>query len=433
MSNKSLKNFSTFLKENWSDKVEEFVDDITNEEEIDETDDVSDEESIEEPKIENEEEAEAESEEISAQEPMVTHEAPACGDNSCKVVFLSGVVGTVGKENANTQITTVLKEKLCGDNCKEVQLFQLNIQPASEGEEPMDGMVQVYEAIEEADAIIVCSDLKKGQISSVLQTTLERLSNHYKSKELRNKIFGSVINGQEDAHQNVKSALLNFANNMGMIVGGDCNVFCGEELGDIETETSNASVCIKELCCATASIRGSVVEHPTPSVDYKPTAISTILNFDDFEDKGDEISDEVSDEADVEQAEDDTDLGYDDDGEEEEDDDTETETEDNKIASFDEFDGEEEDFEDEAANEESEDDKKVEEEEEGYYYDYNNNIAYNRTETPMTKPNPVKLTKESKGCGKKGCSNCKCKKVNESKKSISLLNFDKFMDKRNRK
>lgn len=421
---KSLKNFSNFLKENWTDKLEEFVDDVVEDDNVsdnnisgDEMENVSEEETeAEDAKVENEIEPTI--------EPSVEHTStPSINtDKSCKVVFLSGVVSTIGKENANAIISTKLKDKLCSDGeCKEVQLFQLNIQPASEGDEPMDGMVQVYDVVKDADAIIVCSDLKKGQISSVLQTTLERLSNHFKSKELRNKVFGSVITGDEDSHQSIKSSLLNFANNMGMIVGGDCNVFCciseGETLGDcghdFEADTTCSATCIKELCYATSSIR-STVETATvvPSIDIKPTAISTILNFDNFENK--EETEVNSD-----------DLGYDDDGEEEEDDTEvkidETPTEDSKLNNFDEFDGEEENFEDDASDE-----KSVEEEEEGYYYDYNNNICHNRTETPMTKPNPVKLTKESKGCGKKSCGNCKCKKTNES----TLLNFSKFMNKK---
>ncbi len=417
---KSLKNFSIFLKENWSNKLEEFVDDV-----VEDDDNVSDNNISGENVDASEEETDTEDAKDEQKEivkPSVEHTSvPSVNsvNTECKVVFLSGVVSTIGKENVNSIISAKLKDKLCSDNCKDVQLFQLNIQPASEGDEPMDGMVQVYDAVKEADAIIVCSDLKKGQISSVLQTTLERLSNHFKNKELRNKVFGSVITGEEDAHQSVKSSLLNFANNMAMIVGGDCNVFCpiseGETLGDcdnnFETDTTSASTCIKELCHATASIRGTV-ETMTPLVDdTKPTAISTILNFDNFENKEDENSD---------------DSEYDDDGEEEEDDETETEKtsteEDSKLNNFDEFDGEEENFEDDDES----DEKSMEEEEEGYYYDYNNNICNNRTETPMTKPNPVKLTNESNGCGKKGCENCKCKKTNES----SLLNFSKFMNQR---
>jgi NAD(P)H-dependent FMN reductase len=418
--NKPLKNFSVFLKENWTDKLEEFVDDVV-EDDNSSNDNVSNNEMEDVSKEETAEET-APTAEVEPVEPeMHTMDSPMStvhDDKLCNVVFLCGVVATMGKDNPNAVISGKLKSKL-GEDCKEVQLFQLNIQPASEGEEPMDGMVQVYDAVKDADAIVVCSDLKKGQISSVLQATLERLSNHFKTKELRNKVFGTVITGQEDAYQSVKSTLLNFANNMGMIVGGDCNVFCciseGESLGDCqhnyEADTTNAATCIKELCFATATIRGAVDEKPATSIDVKPISpISSVLNFDDFDNKVDsetpvdtalEVKDGVKKEPEA-------------------------------LKNFDEFEGEEEDFED--GEEDSEDDNMTEEEEEGYYYDYNNDICHNRTETPMSKPNPVKLTKESccKNCGCSDCKNgnctytkdkCTCKKANESK----LLNFDSFL------
>lgn len=304
--NKSLKNFTSFLKENWSDKLEEFVDDIVEDDKI-----VSDENGNEDDVVIDEEEPavndvnlEPETDVIEEPKEEQTEKEEdsntfVSNNKSCKVLFLCGVVSSIGKESINCEISDILKDKIGGES-KEIQLFQLNIQPATEGEEPMDGMVQVYDAIADVDAIIVCSDLKKGQVSSVLQATMERLSNHFKHKELRNKVFGSVITGEEDAHQNVKSSLLNFANNMGMIVGGDCNVFCclseGETLGscshDYEAETSTTAVCIKELCYATASIRSSVSVQPVEveKID-KPTAISSLLNFDEFDkDEDDDVT-----------------------------------------------------------------------------------------------------------------------------------------------
>lgn len=411
MSKKNLKNFSTFLSENWMDKTEEFIDDVqeeTNQESDDHEEHIENLESEHLDELEpipastdleevgtKKSENHLDTEEIEEEDDNIDDDFMG-NDNSvcCKIVFLHGIVSTMGSENPSSLLTTKLKEDLKGE-CKDVFLYQLNIQPSSEnGVEPMDGMVQVYENIKDADVVIVCSDLKKGQISSVLQVTMERLSNHFKHKELRNKVFASVITGQEESYQNIKANLLNFANNMGMIIGGDCHLFCGIEDGqsladcghDFETNVHTTAICIEELSHATENIRMEIKETPAAMDVIEPFKTSSVLNFDDF-DNMEDTEDHVED------------IQHEESGEEP--------------------------LEDEETDEELSDE--VSEEEEDYFYDYVNDIPYNRTEYPFSKPNPIVHHNESKNnCGKKGCGKCKCKSTNESK----LLNFDTFLNKK---
>jgi multimeric flavodoxin WrbA len=321
----------------------------------------------------------------------------------CKTVILNGVVSSSATDaDVTSQITSILKEKIAAENTIEINLFQLNIQPVNDGEEPLDGMVQVYNALAGADIVILATDIKKGQISSVLQTTMERLSNHFQEKELRNVVFGSVVAGEEDSHQNVKSNLINFANNMGMIIGGDCHVYCCAEEGkdcshEYEADTTTAATCLVALCCATQSIRCNKEEcentEATPSGEL-PTLTSTIKTYDEFE-KGIDSPpiDNGLEEPVV-------------DKEEREISDSQLEEDKPKLA------GQMSQF---------------AEEEEVVAYDYENNLVYNPLETPMHKQKrdiALELPDAEDKCEVCDCkaAECRCEGTCES-----IMDFIKFL------
>jgi NAD(P)H-dependent FMN reductase len=455
MDNKELKNFDSFLSENWDNterQITEFKDEITTSEEAPTATDNIEENSDELPntlkafgdELETEDTTDTDFE-SSQQISLGTPLSALPTKSEMKIVILNGVVASSSStQNPASSLSATIQDKIGATDTKEIKLFQLNIQPLNDGtDEPLDGMELVYQTLEGADAVIVVSNIKKGQISSVLQTAMERIGNYYKQKELRNVVFGSIVAGEEDAHQNVKASLLNFANNMGMIVGGDCNVFCCAEEGDscdhqYESDTTCAATCIKELCNATKAIRSTIT--PQSSKDGATALLSitdTIKTFDEFEkgmdaapvDKGLEtetdFEEETEGEAGMEDAQEieltDTDT------------DTETETDAEIEAAVDDV---IQRIKPEAEVREIEDKDSTEmggqlatfSEEEETAYDYMNNIVYNQTETPMTKPNRdiaeklPKIEKEKKEAEEEEC--CETENTNES-----ILDFNDFLGK----
>jgi multimeric flavodoxin WrbA len=440
MDNKELKNFADFLAESWDNTesfITEFEDEITsNEDETENTSTEQIEDNIEtevenklkafgddievEAEVEHDgDEFEAEIEaEVEMPLPSVDPHVSTLGTqlstqpekSEMKVVVLNGVVATsTSAVNPATSLSVAIQEKIGALDTKEIKLFQLNIQPLSDGaEEPLDGMDLVYQAIQGADAIIVVSNIKKGQISSVLQAAMERIGNYYKQKELRNVVFGSVIAGEEDAHQNVKSSLLNFANNMGMIVGGDCNVFCCAEEGEscehqYEADTTCAATCIKELCAATKTIRASVPAATTEvpaSTSVLPSLSDAIKSFDEFE-KGMDVApvdNGLEPEAEAPAEENVPAL---------------PEMEEREIEEM-EMGGQLATF----------------SEEEETAYDYMNNIVYNPEETPMTKPR-FDIAEELPEVEqeRKEAEEGEIEETEEESTNESILDFNNFLNK----
>jgi multimeric flavodoxin WrbA len=452
MDNKEIKNFEEFLNESWDNTehfiVTEYEDEVVSTEEeteidnieevVTEEEEVATEEEIESNEVisttENEEEIEGSLEnslrpfaeeiqkELPTSEVEVEFEVEAETETEepkeetigtqlstipekceCKVVVLNGVVSTSNSEvSTASRIAEILKDKISAVNAVEIKLFQLNIQPVSDGEELLDGMAHIYEALNGVDILILATDIKKGQISSVLQTTIERLSNHFQEKELRNVIFGSVVAGEEDSHQNIKSSLINFANNMGMIIGGDCHVYCCAEEGkdcshEYEADTTCAATCLKELCCATQSIRSKVETtkdsevQPTGSL---PVVSDTIKTFDEFDSN--------------------TDMPPVDNGLDKEEE-AKSDVEEREIIQS--------DLEEEKHVVAGQMSQFAEEEEEVKTYDYENNIIYTPTEMPY-KPNrdeALELTEPNVSIN--DCEECEEEDVCES-----LMDFDKFLD-----
>lgn len=181
--------------------------------------------------------------------------------------------------------TEEFKKKM-GCECKEIHLYQLNIQTPKK-QEPKDGMMQVYDEIEKADAIIIACQAVKGKLSDILENTLDRIKNYYKKGELKNKVFGSIIIGNEDK---IKTDLvLTALNDLGMVVCADCLFFSNDKSS---SNISSLVDSISSLANATASIRNSVQSTDNIIEDDKLVPSNNIKGFGDYIDTKDEESDE---------------------------------------------------------------------------------------------------------------------------------------------
>ena len=123
-------------------------------------------------------------------------------NSECKIVIINGCE----PDSEIDKKTAEFKDK-CGCECKEIYLYQLNIQ-APKKQEPKDGMVQVYEALESASAIIFACQVSKNKINDSLEMAISRIKNYFKKEELKNKIFGAIIIGNEEKIKNDKGSNL---------------------------------------------------------------------------------------------------------------------------------------------------------------------------------------------------------------------------------
>lgn len=173
-----------------------------------------------------------------------------------------------------------------GCDCETIKVYQLNIQPVAETE-AADGMEMIYDQIKDADVVVMAGPIQDGSASSLSTLVLDRLAQHYKSGELKNKIFGSVFAGDEGGYQSVKSSVINKANNLGMIVAPDANILIGGEGTDYQKFVDS----VTGLRDATGAIRTeSVVEEPLED------GVSDVLSFDEFAGAAEDVADEFGDE-----------------------------------------------------------------------------------------------------------------------------------------
>jgi len=225
---KKTKNFDEYLKEDvnltplTNDEIiiaEEEEDDIDTSKEDDEDDDTKDfevqdveTEDLEDDKLEDEdtedtedtetedtETKDVESDEILDEpnefEDIESDELGTLPDtvesSGSNVVYLYGEIMDVNNTdeptfNAIEEIMSMTE----GSESEIIKLYQLNIQPVSEVE-VSDGMELVYEKIKDADVIIVASSIKEDNVNSLINLVMDRLSQHYQSLELKNKVFGN--------------------------------------------------------------------------------------------------------------------------------------------------------------------------------------------------------------------------------------------------
>lgn len=217
---------------------------------------------------------------IDPSEPVVAPLQIGMGGGS-KTIILNGYVSNIGDTHANKVITDQI---VASDSSmvEQINLYELNIMSVDvndSGKEPADGMSQIYKAIDDASVLIISAEVKNGQISGVLQTCLERIAQHYTKQELRNKVLGTVITGKEASHVSTRSSIVTFAMGMGMIVGGDCNIFSvsDDTLGvHAPADVTSFMTCINELVKATSSIRQTI--QANAAGDEAP-----FMSYDDFD------------------------------------------------------------------------------------------------------------------------------------------------------
>ena len=248
---------------------------------------------------------------INPMEPVTAPLQIGMGNDS-KTIILNGYVSNIGDTHANKVITDQI---VASDSSmvEQINLYELNIMSVDvndTGKEPADGMSQIYKAIDDASVLIISAEVKNGQISGVLQTCLERIAQHYTKQELRNKVLGTVITGKEASHVSTRSSIVTFAMGMGMIVGGDCNIYSvsDDTLGvHSPADVTSFMTCINELVKATSSIRQTIqanaVGGEAPFMSYDdfdsqmsdvPTEHGTDIhdgNHDDAEPEADPVGD----------------------------------------------------------------------------------------------------------------------------------------------
>lgn len=191
------------------------------------------------------------------------------GEKSSKALYIYGGVDSLNSPEspllqAMNQLSTAL------DCCEAdiVKLYQLNIQPASSdgAAEPADGMAFIYEKLTDSDVVVFVSPVQDGDVSSLTQTVLKRLSLHYKNMELKNKIYAALLMGDMNSQQLVKADLANQANNLGLIVGAGTTIF---DVAQLQTLVQ----AVKEIKDATSAIRSAAPVN---------TDVAGVMNFDQF-------------------------------------------------------------------------------------------------------------------------------------------------------
>jgi hypothetical protein len=151
-----------------------------------------------------------------------------------KILILDAIVPSTLEEDrsgVNDTLNAKFKDSVI------IKLYQLNISTHNGNEEPIDGMVQVYNNLENVDGIVIISDSKSN-------ITLNLLSRLNKKEILRNKVFGSVLIG--DDITSIKNELLSFANDNMMIIGGSVVK---------DSDISNFLICFDELIKNTSNLR----------------------------------------------------------------------------------------------------------------------------------------------------------------------------------
>jgi multimeric flavodoxin WrbA len=193
--------------------------------------------------------------------------------------------------------TEEFKNKIGVDKCKEIFLYQLNIQTPKK-QETKDGMMQVYSALENASAVIFACHVNKNKLSDSMENAIARIKNFYKKDELKNKVFGAIILGTSD--EKIKNNLiLSALNDFKMIVSGDCFFFANDK---IKPNMAKLVDCIKTLSDATCIINSGCYDE-----DKEDDTISDIKPFGEYIDEEqleeptensfeDEIENELEDE-----------------------------------------------------------------------------------------------------------------------------------------
>lgn len=169
----------------------------------------------------------------------------------------------------------------CGADCKEIFLYQLNIQSPKK-HEPKDGMQQIYNELENAHAVVFACTSNKSKLSDNMETAIARIKNFYKKEELKNKIFGAIIIGNEDRVKN--DLILTALNDFHMVVCADCLCFCNDKstsnlskMMDSITTLSNATALIK------SKIDGNIIDNEGGDDDININNIEDeIKPFDEF-------------------------------------------------------------------------------------------------------------------------------------------------------
>ncbi len=193
---------------------------------------------------------------------------PQTTPSGSKALFLYGAVDALGQESALFQAMNQIGSTLDCCEAEYIKLYQLNIQPVSDASapEPADGMSFIYDKMGDAAVVVVISPVMDGDVSSLTQTVMKRISSHYKNMELKNKVFASLLVGDQNSQQLVKADLANQANNLGFIVGAGTTIF---DVSQIQALVQS----VKEIKAATDSIRTAA---PVS------TAVGGVLNFDQF-------------------------------------------------------------------------------------------------------------------------------------------------------
>lgn len=247
-----LKSFNNFL-----------IEDVKSEEKIEnKIEDTEDKKLPFEPNEEDNEELEVEEKETSEiSDYNKFNNSQNLPTECCKIVIINGCSSDSDLE----KMTSKLIEKY---NCEEIFLYHLNIQ-SHKKQEPKDGMMQVYKALECADAIIFACETTKGKLSDIMETAITRIKNHYSKGELKNKVFGCLVLGNEEK---VKSDLVLLAlNDLHMIVCSDCLCFYGKS----SENTDKMMKSIQSLSIATSMLRN-------PEETLSSDEIKT---FDEFDEK----------------------------------------------------------------------------------------------------------------------------------------------------
>lgn len=212
----------------------------------------------------------------------------------------------------------------------EIPLYQLNIQNTKK--DVKDGMVQIYNALEKANALIIACEVNKGKMSDQLETAISRIKNYYTKNELKNKIFGSIILGNDEKVKN--DMVLTAINDLSMIVSADCFFSAGK---DSNSNIKTFSETIKSL---------SNLMIPVSDIENEGTDIETDIEISDsgleeIENENEtEIENELNNDADVDV---DTDIDiknfdeFTENSDSESDSDSDSEDKDIEFKSFDEF------------------------------------------------------------------------------------------------
>ena len=207
-----------------------------------------------------------------------------------KVVILSAVEAVTGDTPLSDNVVAALTQKLEGCEVKEVKMYQLNIQPVNpklDAAEPLDGMMMVYDALNTADVVVVSVEAQEDKIPYLMHNSMGRLLAHYKDKQLRNRLFASVVTGTSTCYKRVRNELTNTFLDLGLLTTADCHIFCGSAeqnatLPDYEVLSGTLAAALQQISEATAALRQPIGDENTLS----SSAITTVQNFDEFESGG---------------------------------------------------------------------------------------------------------------------------------------------------